>query len=237
MVKIKKTKIIGGKILTVEVEVTPTPGPASNANPVEATPIASAPLPSATGYQLEVMKKLEIASNSPTGNMRFDGRMIATLREEFTKNKDKPHVTKILSPTESLKILSDLQRLSSIARGGNLEKGTAEKLLKALYPPPPKTLQAPGSESGPPQPGQPLSPPPGQPPVQQEPAPKDPQEQQQPQIYVDPQTGQYYYEDGTPVTTGEQQGQYYYDQEGNLFYEVNGQVYYEKDGQYYPVGN
>ncbi len=230
MVKIKKTKIIGGKILTVEIEVTPTPGPALSSNPSEATSIAEAPVPSATGYMLEVMRNLQGATKSPTGSLRFDAKMIATLREEFMKRKDEPNTAKVLAATQAIKVQSDLQRLSSIARGGNIDAEMAETLLKVLYPPAPKKiaiksdgdtaqateeLAASGEQNE-------------QPVAETMPA----ENVEQPQYYVDPETGQYYYSDGTPVySTEQQQIQYYYDQDGNLYYEQDGQIYYLDNNQ------
>ncbi|MCB9767891.1 MAG: hypothetical protein H6752_06815 [Candidatus Omnitrophica bacterium] len=243
MVKIKKTKIVGGKILTVEVEVTPTPGPATSDTPPQSASgeqTAQAAIPSVTGYMLEVKQKLHAASKSTNDSMRFDAKMIAKLREEFMKQKDQPSTAKVVSPTEALEIQSDLQRLSSIARGGNLKKETAEILLKVLFPAPEpekkgivitgggqleemKRQKAEEQKAGAEQSSE--SPAQG--------------EQQERQIYVDPQTGQYFYEDGTPVQSNEeeQQGQYYYDDAGNLYYQVGNQVYYVQDGEFYLLEN
>ena len=231
MVKIKKTKIIGGKILTVEIEVTPTPAPTAAQVP-EAASVAKASVPSATGYMLEVMKKLQKVSKTPKGNLRFEAKMIATLREEFMKHKEDPGASKVLDATEAIRIQSDLQRLSSIARGGNIDKKTAEALLKVLFPQPEKKVSRGASPPGP-SPAKPSAQPEGQETASNDfTAPATEEPQPEPEYYYDPQTGQYYYADGTPVETTDQESvQYYYDQDGNLYYELDGEIYYVEDDQ------
>lgn len=232
MVKIKKTQIVGGKILTVEIEVTPTPSPAVAPGAVTAAtapvPAAQAPIASATGLMLEVREKLTIASNSPTGSMRFEPKLIAKMREEFMAAKGKPHVAAILPPTREVMIQSHLQRLSSVARGGNIDKETAQILIQVLFPPEqpvqpptaPPPQAPPGVAATAPNAVPPAAPPvESPPPVEQPPAP-------QPQIFID-QYGRYVYEDGTPLLDENGQEIYYEAPQG--YYDENG-VYHESGG-------
>jgi hypothetical protein len=209
MVTIKVAKLVDGKIVEVEVQVTPTPGPAGDAP--KSAPQAQAP----AGDPGSLQAQLSQAAKSPKPT-HFDQPTLRKILAEFQAAKKKPDFAQKMPENRAQVLQMRLQRLSVMAQGGELAPAPAKALLDLLYPPPKPAGPPPGAPQG----GQAPPPPPGQ---GNQPPPPPPQEEEQyyeelPQIYWDPNTGQYIYEDGSPAPPPEE-------------------LYYQDTGQYQEEGN
>ncbi|MCG3197051.1 MAG: hypothetical protein HUU16_14550 [Candidatus Omnitrophica bacterium] len=218
-VKIKVARLVEGKIVMVEIEVTPTPAPTQVA---PATPTAAAPaqVKAATGVMAELQERLAVAVKSPEKPTEFQPRQLAKMREEISriaanlkKEKKPPEAAAgpVASLTQVTQLLVKIHRLSAQAKGASLDAPTAKAIQSLLFPEPPKpqakaaspqvagaTMQsatrsasASPATSG----GDDLF-------IVEE---EEPQASTQREIFIDPVTGQYVYEDGTPVSPPQQQ--------------------------------
>jgi hypothetical protein len=224
LVKIKKPKIVGGKIQMVEVEVTPTPalaevasstvtastsdaagavtsGTKTAANAIEAATKEAAIVRPATGLMVDIRDKLMATAALGAKPAQFTQKQIARLREELmtvtTKKKDL--LKGVIEAPQVTQLQVKIQRLSSSSKGGAIDSATAKLLLRVLWPEQTKQedrlaaaakARAASAEH-----------------QAQANASQDDlfivedsnDASQGPEIYIDPDTGAYVYEDGSPV--------------------------------------
>ncbi len=202
-IKVKRPKVVNGKIVMVEVEVTPTPAPAEVASGTTTSASASMVIP-ATGDMAELRDRLFAAVNSASKPVQFTPKQTAKLREEVlaitTKKKDQ--IKGILDATKTLQLQIKVNRFAATAKGAVIDATTARDLIKVLWPKyapqldKPKAIAKAVLKSS----------------TQEEfngeleeddlflEEDEDETEYgKEPEIYIDPSTGKYVYEDGTPV--------------------------------------
>lgn len=212
-VKIKVARLVEGKIVMVEIEVTPTPAPTQVA-PATSTAQVAAQVKAATGVMAELQERLALAAKTTDKPTDFQPRQLAKMREEISriaaklkkeKNPPEAKAGQVASLTQVTQVLVKIHRLSAQSKGATLDAPTAKAIQELLFPQPPKTeaqaaspqvagATAPSATraaSAPPKPGEEdlfI--------VEEE----EPQASTQREIFIDPVTGQYVYEDGTPVS-------------------------------------
>jgi len=201
LVKINVARVVDGKIITEEALVTPTPVPAK---PVVVS-TSSAPTRQLSGEMAAIREKLiqaSVVSGKPT---HFQQKEISAILKEFMRlRKENKDIDTLLPKERASSIQGKLIRLTSAAQGSNIQPAIAKALLDVLFPEKPgqpvsagvsasagqggvpNAVQGAGVEAG--QAGEGAT-----------------VEAEEPQIYVDPQTGQQFYSDGTPVYVEESQ--------------------------------
>jgi hypothetical protein len=217
-VKIKVAKLINGKIMMVEIEVTPTPAPAnvqaataSVASGTAATEIASTTVTSgtqaaslvlpATGVLAEVRDKL-LEAKKFNKSIDLSPKQAARLREQVMTRttKDKEKLKDILSATDSVQLQIKVHRFAAGGKSVSIDPPTAILMLKVLWPDQWKESEkrAKAAKAGAKQAGVP-GPASGEEEAEGDLFIDEDSAQEGSQIYIDPRTGQYVYEDGTPV--------------------------------------
>jgi hypothetical protein len=230
LMAIKVAKVVGGKIVEVEVLVTPTPGPAP------ATATAQAQAPSVTGEMAILQNQLKMAATAGKKRVKFSRGQLRNLLTEFQSARSKnPDFDKILPRSKALQVQATLQRSSSLAQGAEMPPEIARSLLRILFPPPKPTAppqSQPGPPSAPQNEGEDVY-------TEDNYYVEEGTEGGQPEIYIDPQTGQEVYWDGSPVYSEEEYAEEYYEEggeeneEGEVYYEEEGgEVYYEEEPYY-----
>jgi hypothetical protein len=200
-----------------------------------------------------------MAGSASKKKVTFTRTELRTLLTEFQAAKKKnPNFDTILPRSKAMQVQAALQRVSSLAQGGDLPPATARSLSAVLFPP-----QAP---KAPPQPETPATSPSGEAASEENAYYEEEASAGAAEIYIDPDTGQEVYWDGSPVYAedgsvmappaesyqdtyyeeapaegeeyyeeGAMEEEYYeeeggeYTEESEVYYDENGQPYYEEE--------
>ncbi len=202
-IKIKRPKFVDGKIVMVEIEVTPTPAPAEEAASTAAGASAAIVIP-ATGEMAELRDRLFAAVKSASKPLQFTPKQTAKIREEVlamtTRKKDQ--IKGILDATKTLQLQIKVNRMAANAKGAVIDSATARDLIKVIWPQYAHQLDKPQSvskaviQSGTREDATAES---EADDIFLEEDEDETEYGDEPEIYIDPDTGKYVYEDGTPV--------------------------------------
>lgn len=196
---VKRPKVVDGKIIMVDVEVTPTPVAAqsvADATLAQASQTAKKVI-SATGIMGEIRDQLTKAILSASKTITLPPKYFPRIREEVmaatTKRKDQ--LKGVLSASQTTQLQIEVSRLSGNTKGIPLKATLATNILKALWPKEAAVLLSklkvkPKQDSD------------SEPTAQEDDLFIEEDTEAisaEREIYIDPNTGAYVYEDGTPV--------------------------------------
>ncbi|MBV6483049.1 MAG: hypothetical protein DIKNOCCD_02814 [bacterium] len=195
---VKRPKVVDGKIIMVDVEVTPTPAPANVADATLAQASQTArKIISATGMMGEIRDQLTQAIASASKSITLSPKYYPKIREEVmaATTKRKGELKGVLSASQTLQLQIKVSRLTGSSKGSVVDAALAADILKVLWPKEAPALLArlkakskktPDTESGGSEEDLFI----------EEGADASSTERE---IFIDPDTGAYVYEDGTPV--------------------------------------
>lgn len=142
-VTIKVLQVVDGKIQYVEVQVTPTPGPASIASstqPIVVPAVISASdtarIISATGMLGDLRDRLSAAISEKNALVKLTAKEVAKLREQIMtqSSRNKAALEGIVAATELTQLQVKIHRLASKPTDVTLDGETARIAFKVLWP-------------------------------------------------------------------------------------------------------